>query len=195
MGVVKPISGQFSNHVLGCGMTIGNRLREALTGSSYTLKAASEELGVPYSTLRRYLDDERYPPPTTLLVAAADLCGISPEWLLTGLGSKQPDRTMAETLEASSESEVKRVSDAWSAISSRLNPTPTEEQAFRSYLARWLMADPIPTLEDRIARMESLAGMLESPLAIFGAGLDARRMTDYRLGMLQALGLAMPERD
>jgi transcriptional regulator with XRE-family HTH domain len=176
-------------------MTIGDRLREALAGSTYTIKAASEELGVPYSTLRRYLDDARYPPPTNLLIAASELCGVSPEWLLTGLGSKQPDRTMAETLEAENEADIRRVSQAWSEISGRLNPTPTEEQAFRSYLARWLKADPVPTLEDRINRMVQLAEMLEAPLAVFGSELDARRTTDYRLAMLQALGLAMPERE
>jgi len=176
-------------------MTIGSRLREALTGSPHTIKGASEELGVPYSTLRRYLDDARYPPPTTALIAAAELFGVSPEWLLTGLGSKWPDRTMAETLEAEGEADIRRASDAWSEISGRLNPSPTEEQAFRSYLARWLKADPVPTLEDRISRMVRLAEMLETPLAIFGTELDARRRTDYRLGMLQALGLAMPERE
>ena len=176
-------------------MTIGNRLREALTGSPYTIKGASEELGVPYSTLRRYLDDARYPPPTSVLVAASELFGISPEWLLTGLGSKRPDRTIAETLEAESEADIQRVSDAWSEISGRLNPSPTEEQAFRSYLARWIKATETETLNERLQMMRDLADMLETPLLRFGTELGDRERTDYRVNLLGALGLAMPKRE
>jgi hypothetical protein len=185
--------------------SVAQRLAQAIEASPYNVKSFAAEMekrlprGATYSNVRRYLDEsekwEHLTPSHQFMESAADVLGVSPTWLMRGRGGILPDRDLKEVLNAS-EGELDQAAAAWADILSRVftDSTPTERQLFRSVLARWLKSDPLDRLEDRIARMKRLAEMMESPRQEFGAELDARRQTDFRLAMLHALSVAMRER-
>lgn len=60
---------------------VGNRIRQ-LRGELSQLEFA-ESLGIPQSSVARWETGQMYPAVTTL-IAIADACGISLDWLLLG---------------------------------------------------------------------------------------------------------------
>ena len=75
-------------------------------------------------------------------------------------------------------------------------PTETINLLFQNAAARWIAEQG--TYEERMEKVETLAGLLKAPLEQFKTDLilarDGRRgETDYMVAMLHALMLAMPE--
>lgn len=75
--------------------TLGTRLRDARTSRRLSLESVGRHLGRTAQAVQQWEKDRTTPDPRRLH-AAAELLGVTVEWLLTGAGS--PDRTGDETV-------------------------------------------------------------------------------------------------
>lgn len=70
-------------------LTLGWRLRMALSDSTHSRASLATELGYSESQLTRWMGDHGAPRPAVLRQWAA-ACGVSASWLRTGDGSTDP---------------------------------------------------------------------------------------------------------
>lgn len=74
----------------------GQRLKECLKNAGYTQKKATEKLGLSKNAILNYTKGRI--PTTQILHQLSQMCGVSMEYLLTGLDRESPSNNQIKTL-------------------------------------------------------------------------------------------------
>jgi hypothetical protein len=190
--------------------TLGERLQRALRQRGLRVKPFAEEmrdLGAPqssYPMVRRYLDPSGdYTPRQDWLVKAARLLRVRLAWLVAGDGPMELGEAGVESrpiwevakCETATEKDVfvRHFDEGFREYGGM---TETIQLVFNNMFARWMGSMDLDalTVEERADKAVQLGELLMAPLRVFQPGeLHTRRHTDFMLGQLSALGLAMPD--
>ncbi|MHA6687298.1 helix-turn-helix domain-containing protein [Mesorhizobium sp. A556] len=90
---------QNENNDVASDDTIGGRISLARSASHLTMAQAARRLGVQTSTWHAW-ECDRSSPRSNRLAMMAGVLGVSPSWLLTGLGSGPVDRNVKDDSES-----------------------------------------------------------------------------------------------
>lgn len=73
--------------------TYGARLAQAMAAAQITAKALADRLGISYQAVRKAMDGRSKSLSAENNSRAAAVLGVSPDWLATGLGSREPSES------------------------------------------------------------------------------------------------------
>ena len=181
------------------GSTPAGRLKAEIEswGSKRAFAEAMAETGVRGSTrtmIHRYLRGDPEPPPRVLR-AAAEVLGVSPEYLIRGEGPRtETERKAALRAVKPARAEKERLTDLVLATKGLTSGT---RELFSDAWRRFAAGAPDRELDENQVMVLgiTLLELLDMPAKLWGFNhkLTGRQLNDFANALLHALMLAMPE--